>query len=609
MNGIRVGLIISAIGLVVFILSDCVPAAKPSVEKYLNLHDSVAYVGMETCISCHSNVHDTYMHTGMGRSFGLATPDRSDATFGDHALVYDTILNYYYYPFFKDSVLYIREFRLKGRDTIHNRVAKVDYIIGSGHHTNSHIINTNGYLYQAPLTYYTQRKKWDLAPGYEAGANSRFSRILTSECITCHNHFPTHIAGSENKYDHIPMGIACERCHGPGQLHVAAMTSGKLVDTARTADLTIVNPRRLDRDRQMDLCQRCHLQGVTVLQPGKTFYDFKPGMRLAEVMNVFLPRFSDSDERFLMASQADRLRLSACYLKSDELSCLTCHHPHKSVKSTPQKQYNDACKKCHQSKTCSAPLVDRKAVNDDCAKCHMPKSGSIDIPHVSITDHYIRKNYVKRKDNGKTRFMGLVSLTKEDVSPVEMAEGYIALYDKFIPDTTLLDSAANWLQQSTETEARLLPVWVHLYFAKRNLRELTRIIDRVDPTSLDAWTAYRLGETAMGTFRQQAGLKLLQQAVKLAPFNLDFREKYGYALGVNKKNTEAEKIYREILLEDPFRPISLTNLGYLRALQYDFETARIYYLKALAIDPDYAQAIENLEALDAAMINKRADRR
>ena len=43
---------------------------------------------------------------------------------------------------------------------------KVDYIIGSGQHTNSHIYNTNGYLHQMPMTYYTQKQKWDFPPGF-----------------------------------------------------------------------------------------------------------------------------------------------------------------------------------------------------------------------------------------------------------------------------------------------------------------------------------------------------------------------------------------------------------------------------------------------------------
>jgi hypothetical protein len=52
---------------------------------------------------------------------------------------------------------------LAGKDTVHQRFEKVSYIVGSGQHTNSHIININGYLHQAPITFYTQKGKWDLS--------------------------------------------------------------------------------------------------------------------------------------------------------------------------------------------------------------------------------------------------------------------------------------------------------------------------------------------------------------------------------------------------------------------------------------------------------------
>jgi hypothetical protein len=606
-------LLLLATGLLILLLGDCTSRSSTGITDFLNLHDTVRYVGMETCRSCHANVHDTYIHTGMGASFGRATPGRSKASFGDHALVHDPASDFYYYPFFQDSVLYIREFRLEGGDTVHNRLEIVSYIVGSGHHTNSHIIDRNGYLYQAPITYYTQSKRWDLAPGYEDGANSRFSRILATECITCHNHLPGHVAGSENKYFEMPEGIACERCHGPGQLHVEAMLAGKTVDTARVADRTIVNPRRLPRDRQTDLCQRCHLQGVAVLKPGRSFFDFRPGMALHEVMNVFLPRYEDSDERFIMASQADRLRLSACYLQSKELTCITCHHPHVSVRDTGREKYNQACRSCHQKQGCSAPLAERQARGDDCAGCHMPRSGSIDIPHVSITDHYIRKDYragrLKDAERGKAgRFLGLQSMASTVASPVEMAEGYIALYDKFVFDEAMLDSAASWLVRARDKEERLFPVRVHLLFARRDYGALGLIADQRDTLGLDAWTAYRLGEGSMKSLRHRKGLLFLARAAAQAPFNLEFQEKYGVALGMNGKGEAAERIFRLVLLEDPARPLALTNLGYLRALQGDYAAAETYYRKALALDPDFAQARENLDAL-RQVLKKRADRR
>ncbi|MEZ4982339.1 MAG: multiheme c-type cytochrome [Saprospiraceae bacterium] len=341
------------LGIFVLLLMVYCTKTKPVEENlsqspFLNLADSVHYVGQQVCISCHSNVHTTFSQTGMGQSFGKANREKSAAVFNEHALVYDDKNDFYYFPYFKDSVFYVDEFRLDGKDTVHKRTEQVDYIVGSGHHTNSHIIDINGYIYQAPITYYTQEKVWDLAPGFRDVKNERFSRSLDKECLTCHNHFPRFEEGSNNKVLDMPLGIQCERCHGPGSLHAKEKLAGNIVDTATTADYTIVNPKRLSRDLQMDLCMRCHLQGTTILQPGKSFFDFRPGMQLSSVMNTFLPRSTGSDRKFIMASQADRLKQSPCF-KNSEMTCLSCHHPHQSVRTLPEGYFNQKCQNCHSS--------------------------------------------------------------------------------------------------------------------------------------------------------------------------------------------------------------------------------------------------------------------
>ena len=81
-------------------------------SPFLNLHDTVGYVGMETCRSCHQDIFETYIHTGMGQSFGHATRERSDAEFGPHVVVYDSVLNFYYKPFWENDSFKVMEYRL-----------------------------------------------------------------------------------------------------------------------------------------------------------------------------------------------------------------------------------------------------------------------------------------------------------------------------------------------------------------------------------------------------------------------------------------------------------------------------------------------------------------
>ena len=594
---------------------------------YLNLQDSVAYVGMKTCRSCHDNIYQTFSQTGMGRSFDFASQQKSDAEFGPHALVYNEKSNFYYFPYFENDGLYVLEFRLENGDTVHQRREKINYIIGSGQHTNSHIISENGYIYQAPVTWYAQEKKWDMAPGF-ADDNPRFSRFLTDECITCHNQYPTLIPGSLNKFSDMPTGIECERCHGPGEIHVREKLAGNMVDTSKYIDYTIVNPRDLPRDLQLDLCQRCHLQGTAVTNKGKTFFDFKPGMKLNEILNVYLPRFSDSHERFIMASQADRMRLSKCYINS-EMTCLTCHNPHRSVLTTPREQYNGACRKCHSlnknlnenknknppprtgpevnsgqvsRKKCTAPISERELNGDDCAACHMPKSGSIDIPHVRITDHFIGVHSPQSTVGSQEKpgqFLGIDIVTKKNPTHLDMARGYLAVYDKYMAAPIMLDSAAYYIGTSVAGFREKLPLLVHLHINRGNYDWIAQTISSISLKidTLDAWTAYRIGEAFYQKADYKKALLYFDQAVSELPFHLDFLEKQGLALANLQRTAEAIHIFEKVLSENPKRPIALCNLGFAKIILGNMDEAEKLYDKALALDPDYPQALINKAAL------------
>ena len=306
---------------------------------YLNHHDSVDYVGIDECAKCHGDVHQSFIHTGMGSSFDSATQTKSAAHFHNTQPIYDAHLDFYYFPFWKHNKLYIKEYRLNEKgDTLFQRSQQIDFIVGSGQHTNSHLFLDNGFVRQAPLTWYAQKQKWDLPPGFENGNNSRFNRIIDVECMSCHNALPIMQPNSTQKFAQIGRGIDCERCHGPGELHVNVRMNGGEINGPEGRDRTIVHPGKLAWDRQIDICQRCHLQGLNLLQPGKSFMDFKPGMDLSEIFEIYLPKYQGENQQMDMANHSARLQQSACFIQTakngDQLTCITCHNPHVSVKET-----------------------------------------------------------------------------------------------------------------------------------------------------------------------------------------------------------------------------------------------------------------------------------
>lgn len=578
-------------------------AGDQPASPWRNVYDTSAhYVGMQTCRGCHQEIYNTFIQTGMGQSFDHATRQKSAADFSpQHALVYDKDLDMYYKPYFQNDTFYIMEYRLEGKDTIHKLIQRVDYIVGSGQHTNSHIYNSNGYLYQAPITFYTQKHKWDLAPGFEKGANSRFSRMIELECMSCHNGYPDFVPNSENKYISVKTGIDCERCHGPGSLHVAARSSGKAVDTSKQPDYTIVNPRRLPTELQNNICQRCHLQGISVLNDGKTFFDFHPGMKLSEVMTVFMPEYEGARDKMIMASHVERMKKSKCYINSGKMSCITCHNPHVSIKFTPRTQYLNACSSCHGGANqvhCSEDAAVRATKNNDCITCHMPHNGSIDIPHVAVTDHYIRKRPLNDTLEKKiTAFLGLKSFNSDHPDAITTARGYMEFYERYNQNKGLIDSALYYLgkQQSDEATKKQNRDYIRAYFLLNDYNKVVEYAAQQKPEAIeDAWTCYRAGEAYYQLGQADKALPWYQRAVAIWPYSLDFQNKYGTCLLALGNVNEAKKTFTFVVNENPRYPVANTNLGYIYMQEGNSAMSYDYLLKAEQLNPDNEQTLINL---------------
>ncbi len=587
---------------------------------YVNLDPDVAYVGPAACARCHPDKAETYVHSEMGRSFKKATLSNSAADFRSMDPVYDPHRDFYYKAFSRNQDLYIREYRLQNEDTVHSRVEKIDYIVGSGQHTNSHIMEENGYLFQMPLTWYAQEGKWDLPPGFEGGVNKRFDRMIEVECMSCHNATPDYVPGSGNRYMEVPLGIDCERCHGPGEAHVKAVESGKVVDIKTEIDWTIVNPAKLDPALQFDLCQRCHLQGTAVTTDGKSFLDFRPGMKLGDVLKVFQPRYADSLEQFIMASHPDRLRMSECYIQSagesrvitdstaiGPLTCVTCHDAHVSIESMPDDTYKSACITCHEQRDvteCSEDQVARQSSGDDCASCHMPISGSKDIPHVQITDHYIRvpspisSTEVKRQQE----FVQLASLSDSRPSAEVMAHGYLAHYEQFEHRPQFLDSARVFLDQAMETksERQLVEPLIRLWTLSGEHSRVAALAETISPDSLaDPWTLYRIGEAYAQIGNQRKSIDFYERAVSLAPDHLQFRTKLATAYTADQQLERAIQLFDEILRDHPKWSEAYNNRGFAHALTGDFAQAEADFNRSLELNPDFEQALGNMASLYA----------
>lgn len=616
----------------VFFLLCCTPEKTekkiPETDnRYLNLSDSARYVGKEVCRTCHADIYESFVHTGMGKSWKKALRTHSGADFSIAG--FDDKKNYLSYKMILHHDTMIIEEKSLSSFLCYDEKRKVSYIIGSGQHTHSHLLEENGYVYQMPMTWYAQKKIWDLPPGFEV-FNSRFSREIGHECITCHNAYPIPVLGSENKYKKIPEGIDCERCHGPGSIHVQLKKQGIIIDTSRYIDYSIVNPSKLPVDLQIDVCQRCHLQGNAVLKEDKSFYDFRPGMKLKDVMTIFLPRFSDSKDSYIMASHADRLKQSACFIKTNAkaqsgglkpyrngMTCITCHNPHVSVTVTRKDFFNQKCMQCHSSssgssnKFCSLQKISDQS---DCISCHMPANESTDIPHVSVHDHYIRKPTPPVKVEKIKKFIGLVPINNPSPDSITKALGFIQQYEKFEQRKEYLDSAELLLSYTSKNDMlKKFHALIYFHFVKKSFRRVVEItetfgketvlmlLQKVSFSNRDAWTAYRIGESFLQSNQPKISLEFFRKAHELAPYITDFHAKYAYSLVLNGNIKEGLEEYIAITKENPQCQEAFMNAGFLLLGMNKLSESGLYLYKAFKMNPNDEKVLLNLAAYHATV--------
>ena len=594
-----------------------VETADSSNTKYASLGSTAEYVGISVCQSCHSNVYDTFIEAEMGRSFRVGMLSNSDADFDNPEAVYDTTANLYYQAFHKNDEIFLREFRLAGSDTVYSRVEKIDYIVGSGQHTNSHIMEENGFLYQMPITWYSQDRKWELPPKYRQ-FNYRFSRPIPLACMSCHNAIPDFVEGSENKFDAVPHGIDCERCHGPGSEHVERIRAGLVVNVDDEIDYSIVNPGKLAADRQFDICQSCHMQGAAVFKDGKSPTDFRPGMDLSTVQNVFWPRSADSVDTFIMASHPDRLKMSECFIQSQDslnavapLTCITCHNPHVGIETLANDYYNNTCQSCHTTQSvaeCSEPIEKRREVNNNCVSCHMPKSGSSDIPHVRITDHFIRpirtgdqRAVTAGQLEEEDRTYSLASLIDANPTDAEIAEGFLTYFEEKTNQPGFVDSAKVYLRKAERSglsRKSLAPIWIRAWFWDQDYASIKGLVSQTSIDDIDdSWTHYRVGEAFLSTGLAADAIPHFQRAVDLEPLNLRFLSKLALGFSENHDNRAAIEIYNHLLELNPKYESAYNNRGFARLVSGDLPGAEADFVRSLELFPDGEMALANLASV------------
>jgi Flp pilus assembly protein TadD len=550
-----------------------------SKPEFANRAKDVRYVGAAACTPCHRDIAETYAHTGMGRSFYPMTAAAAAASDFNRDNEIEVGNGLRYRMVERDGRYYMRQF-VRGSDGRETAVDEREmlYVCGSGNHSRAYLTKIDDKLYQMPVCWYPQGSLWDLCPGYEHD-NDLFTREIGNTCVFCHNARMERLPGSRNRYaEPYPAGIDCERCHGPGQLHVERWSEGKDRATGGI-DPTIVNPRHLPLEQRIHVCFQCHLgdakAGERVPRHDRVLEDFRPGDLVTE-FSAPMQYAQTHEGAFGLSAQADRLLLSRCYRESGgKIECLTCHNPHVTTYDSSRSAgfYRDRCLECHEVSSCPAPASSRQATSppDDCVDCHMRKAEPDDQRHTEFTDHWIRKR--------------IEAPAHETRSTIAFAPVFPGAFDSLsAADRAFYRGRINLLK-SLETPARVRrDMWASADIAFREAIDLGF-------EGADAWLF--LARTHSYQKRWDAAETALRRALAIRPQYPEASFALGKALVAQRRPGEAARVFEGMLQADPRDAAALAELAGCRLAEGRGIEAVELVDRALREDPGNAHLHAN----------------
>ena len=243
----------------------------------------------------------------------------------------------------------------------------LQYAFGSGMHAGVTWVTIIAATTREPiaiehrLSWVSQTQELKVTPGQEGRAMTQPVELfghphLTADmrrCFDCHS---THFTVEGTQITNLRANVGCQRCHGPGAEHVAAMERG---DSTPHLRYPTTKSTAMDEVR---LCGICH--------------------RLPEDLS---PDEIVRTNRELPRMQSVALLQSRCFQESNALACSTCHDPHASAHLATRATYEQTCSACHtQPNQTHCPT----GKSQGCVQCHMPP---IEVnPGMPFHDHWIR---------------------------------------------------------------------------------------------------------------------------------------------------------------------------------------------------------------------------
>jgi hypothetical protein len=381
------------------------------------------WAGSETCHTCHRDRYSTWHQTYHRSMTQDATPENVQGRFeGQRIQAWgmevrpvrrgDRFFFDYYTPGTSRPVASYEIERLVGSHRYQQYLTREE---GGG-----------GTFYRLHILWHNEDQRWvHMNAAFLGPDDQHFDAnvsVWNHNCIFCHNTGPRpgvvnyeemqqraaaglavdSAVDARYQSEVSELGIACESCHGPGELHVERQSSW-LTRLGHTLtgriDETMVMPTRLDQDRANMVCGQCHGQRLPVdNQMLRRFISegpvYRAGDDLFESVELVWPETPNPmtghpDDLFGLRFWADRtprltayeyqgVKLSKCH-DDAELTCMTCHTMHSGDRHgmiTEEARGNGPCLTCHldlAEDIEAHTFHPADSAGSNCYSCHMPE--------------------------------------------------------------------------------------------------------------------------------------------------------------------------------------------------------------------------------------------
>lgn len=583
--------------------------------------ESRGYVGPAACAACHAERLAEMQVSAHFRTCRVPRPDEMPPKFSSGHEIFGTRHAGLRFEMTRAGNEFFEAAIRTTPQGEQRAVAPINLVYGAGMADDVYLSwHEDGRLFELPVVWLYPLQRWGVSP-YDPYASGDYSRPLLPRCLECHNTHFQHVPGTPNQYkrDQFILGVTCESCHGPGREHVTFHKD----HPEATAAHSIVQPGRLPRDLQLDVCLQCHSNAIRHRGPA---FRYRPGEPLEKYYKAVTTRHTEEDH---VANQIQYLRQSKCFQRSDDLTCVTCHAPHRPKSSANSSAAEASCLKCHQPADC----LDRDrlppAVQDQCVDCHMPRYIKINVNFDLEDELYvppIRRSQHRIAVHPEARQEVLLTWYREqpdDQSRDEAAQLINALVAHWLaeaescrrehrfmgaiaalrealrldPPTEARDTLRSRLKEVSAIQCMLDDLWndaghqISTSQSAEAIETLNRIL-RIKPD--DAKAHARLGTLLAMSGQVPQAIDHLQQVARYDPDNPSGHSMLGWLAYLDNRPDEALKNFRRAEEVEPYNGKLNYQIGLAYARLNQLPEAVEHFRRSLTIDPHRVEVCQSL---------------